>query len=117
MSERKSLGDRLRDLLGGWAFYLTCWLYQLPRHETFLSGNEVPPTEGIALEQRVENLREALEPFATFGENNVDDQGWKDGCGGRDRIVDWFGPSEFRAAKEALAPTQPISDHESGEGR
>lgn len=36
MSESKPLTARLRDLLGGWAFHLTCWLYQLPRDNTFL---------------------------------------------------------------------------------
>jgi hypothetical protein len=68
-------------------------------------------------EQEIEMLRAALEPFATYGEGNVDEHGWKEGCGGRDRIVDWFGPSEFRAAKDALASTQPESPGNSGEAK
>jgi hypothetical protein len=55
-------------------------------------------------------MRSALEPFATFGKNNVNEDGWKEGCAGRDRIVDWFGPSEFRAAVDALSGQHPHSE-------
>jgi hypothetical protein len=53
---------------------------------------------------------EALVPFAEFAANNVDEQGWKEGACRGDRIVDWFGPSEFRAAQQALATLSPSED-------
>lgn len=60
-------------------------------------------------ERELERVREALRPFAIFGANNVNEEGWKDGCPGRDRIVDRFGPSKFRAAKEALDSAPSLS--------
>lgn len=50
---------------------------------------------------KLECAVEALEPFATWAENEVDAEGWKNPPM-RERIVDWFGPSDFRAAAEAL---------------
>ena len=53
----------------------------------------------------VEGAVEALEPFANFAANFVDDDGWN-GVGlsvHKERISYWFGPSEFRAARAALA--------------
>jgi len=44
-----------------------------------------------------EGLVEALEPFAAFAETFVDDEGWKHPPM-RERIVDWFGPTDFRNA-------------------
>jgi hypothetical protein len=57
-----------------------------------------------ALTAKVALLTEALRPFATFAENNTDDDGWAGSSCQRDRICDWFGPSEFRAA---LTRSQP----------
>ena len=55
------------------------------------------------LEAKNARLREALKPFATFGQS--DDGGdIRDGLM-RDRICDWFGPSDFDAARSALAPS------------
>jgi hypothetical protein len=54
--------------------------------------------------RRNAELEAALRPFADFADGNVDNDGWS----GREqgaRIVDWFGPSDFRAARAALAPT------------
>lgn len=54
----------------------------------------------------------ALEPFTTFAANNVEktDDGWQwTGCS-RDRICDWFGPSDFGLLQHfasALASPQP----------
>jgi hypothetical protein len=50
----------------------------------------------------VREMREALEPFAEYGTNNVDDDGWT-GPMSHTRIVDWFGPSDFRRARAAIA--------------
>lgn len=63
------------------------------------------------------DLRSALEPFASWAANNVElVTGSVDGAGNvtpgywqwkdapmRDRIVDWFGPSDFGAAIRSLA--------------
>jgi len=46
-------------------------------------------------------LREALEPFASFADTFVDAEGWTNSMR-RERIVDWFGPSDFRKARAAL---------------
>jgi hypothetical protein len=49
-------------------------------------------------------MREALEPFAEFALSNVDADGWALPTSVQnDRIRDWFGPSDFRAARQALA--------------
>ena len=58
--------------------------------------------ELTAITAKVALLTEALRPFATFAENNTDDDGWAGTCQ-RDRIVDWFVPSDFRAARRALS--------------
>ncbi len=49
----------------------------------------------------IERLRAALEPFAEFGKN-VDADGWTSNIH-RERISTWFGPSDFRAAADALS--------------
>lgn len=46
-------------------------------------------------------IREALEPFAAFAEHAVDGEGWT-GTSGRERLCDWFGPSDFRRARRAI---------------
>jgi hypothetical protein len=52
-----------------------------------------------------ERLRKALEPFASFGDVADDLM--------RDRICDWFGPSDFTAARDALgARPEPPCDTE-----
>lgn len=52
----------------------------------------------------VQIAREALGPFASFAADNVGDEGWNEvGLSTKDeRIVDWFGPSDFRRARNAL---------------
>jgi len=52
-----------------------------------------------AKDEEIARLREALEPFATFGLSPDGDI--RDGLM-RDRICDWFGPSEFDAVRAAL---------------
>jgi len=50
----------------------------------------------------IERLRKALAPFVKDIENWTDDHGWTDEAPSGDRIRDWFGPSDFRAARAAL---------------
>lgn len=50
-------------------------------------------------------LREAgdvSDPFATFADHAVDDEGWSSTTQ-RERIVDWFGPTDFHRAKALYA--------------
>lgn len=55
-----------------------------------------------ALRARVAELEGALEPFAVFADDNADAHGWAGlGCQ-KERIVDWFGPSDFHSARAAL---------------
>jgi hypothetical protein len=65
----------------------------------------------LAAEAEVVRLREALRPFAGFAQSNVEaaveEEGrgrWTDGKTGcqHERIVDWFGPSDFFIARAAL---------------
>lgn len=51
----------------------------------------------------VERLRAALEPFSTFAEQNTDEDGWAGTRCEGERIRDWFGPTDFRRARAALA--------------
>jgi len=48
---------------------------------------------------------EAIRPFAEFGADNTGDDGWNNvglsTC--KDRVVDWFGPSDFRRAAAFIA--------------
>lgn len=54
---------------------------------------------------RIAELEAALEPFASeFAKVFVDDEGWT-GPMNKERIVDWFGPSDFRVACAALNPS------------
>lgn len=59
-------------------------------------------------------VREALKPFASFAETFVGAEGWA-GPMGTERIVDWFGPSDFRAALAAL--TTPAAKDDAGRSR
>jgi len=51
------------------------------------------------LRHRIETLEEALRPFVT---DWADEDGWSETACQKDRIVDWFGPSDFRRASAAL---------------
>lgn len=53
------------------------------------------------LSRKLGEAERALEPFATFADTFVDDEGWT-GPMRQERIVDWFGPSDFRDARKAL---------------
>ena len=55
-----------------------------------------------ALADDNERLKEALRPFAQFAEWNTDNEGWAGTQCQRERIVDWFGPTDFRRARAAL---------------
>lgn len=68
-----------------------------------------PPLNAGQAEIRIVDLENALLPFAEHGRSCVDANGWAPGSG-RERVCDWFGPSDFRAAAAAL----PEADGESG---
>lgn len=53
------------------------------------------------LHSKVDRLKDALKPFVDDIENWTDEHGWTDEAPNRDRICDWFGPSDFRKAREA----------------
>lgn len=55
-----------------------------------------------AMQARIEELEAALEPFATFSDTFIDEEGWS-GPMKTERIVDWFGPSDFRRARATLS--------------
>lgn len=48
---------------------------------------------------RIETLESALNPFVTEW---ADEHGWRDDDCQKDRIVDWFGPSDFLAVAVAM---------------
>lgn len=54
-----------------------------------------------------ERMREALEPFAEFAENNIEHDGWGGLRCERERINVWFGPSDFIRARAALSIPDP----------
>lgn len=58
----------------------------------------------------VGQMREALKPFAVGGPAEL--LADEDYSVMRERIVDWFGPSDFKAAREAYgaAPTEDSND-------
>lgn len=58
-----------------------------------------------AMERRVAELEEALKPFVTTW---ADEYGWSDTACQKDRIVDWFGPSDFRRAATSLSQSQTV---------
>lgn len=78
---------------------------QTKGHHSHCPGHYRP---GVAsalqdLMDRNEALRVALESFASFGQTE-DDGDIRDGLM-RDRICDWFGPSDFDTARTALSAT------------
>ncbi len=59
------------------------------------------------LEAKLEAAEKALEPLADIaGQPWADENGWTDAACQKDRIVDWFGPSAFFAARAALGGTE-----------
>ena len=64
-----------------------------------------PQPDLSTLTRERDQAREALEPFATFGERNVDENGWKSNIH-REQISTWFGPSDFRRARSVLHPEE-----------
>lgn len=56
-----------------------------------------------ALKADVAELVEALETFGgDFAETFIDDEGWKSPMR-KERIIDWFGPSDFRKAQHLIS--------------
>lgn len=62
---------------------------------------------GPSKDAGVERIARALEPFVTFAKEHTDADGWTIGTG-RDRICDWFGPSDFQQLLAALLPHPPV---------
>lgn len=62
----------------------------------------------ITLLSTVEQMREALKPFAVGGPAELLAE--DDFSVMRERIVDWFGPSDFKAAREAYKVAAPQED-------
>ncbi|QIB36835.1 hypothetical protein G3A56_01500 [Rhizobium oryzihabitans] len=50
-----------------------------------------------AAEAEVKRLEDVIEPFRAVSKDWVDENGWTDVACQNDRIVEWFGPSDFRA--------------------
>jgi hypothetical protein len=65
-----------------------------------------PPCAAAPAISAETRLREALEPFLTGW---ADENGWTDIACQNDRIVDWFGPSDF-ARVDAALKSQSASD-------
>ena len=61
--------------------------------------------------QSMDAVREALEPMASLADAFIDHEGWKSPPM-RERIVDWFGPSDFRRARSVLAALQAAGEGE-----
>lgn len=65
---------------------------------------ETAENRQLALEKAAEVIRVAKAALKPFGDGAVMSRiGRKDYSAMRERIVDWHGPSDFRAAKKALA--------------
>lgn len=58
-----------------------------------------------ALKDHNQQLIAALQPFVEFAHREVDGNGWINN--GRERICDWFSPSDFWAVKKATAVKIP----------
>lgn len=62
-------------------------------------------------EAKEDALKQALLPF--FFEDWTDENGWTDTAAQKDRICDWFGPSDFENVRKLLLelyvqpPNQP----------
>lgn len=59
--------------------------------------------------QRILTLQAALEPFAEYGRWAVTSEGWGAGSPG-ERLCDWFGPSDFYGAAQAVPGEETSSD-------
>lgn len=62
----------------------------------------------------IDMAREALEPFATWAADNTDSEGWAGNLCEGDRVRDWFGPSEFRAARTAYQALASLPEQDRG---
>lgn len=73
------------------------------RRCTYLDNRGWRRIEGEEADTAVtlDELLAGLEPFATFAETFVDADGWT-GPMKQERIVDWFGPSDFRLARTLI---------------
>lgn len=89
-----------------------CNLIRMARHYqrliTSVGSLEESTKQLESANARIAKLEDALKPFAEFAKGNTEaDEDWsggrwKESCCRNDRIVDWFGPSDFQKALEAL---------------
>ncbi|WP_421416485.1 hypothetical protein [Agrobacterium tumefaciens] len=100
--------DWLRDMLD----HMDRWSFDAMLPKGDINKMESDPYAEIraqraraeAAEAEVKRMREASAPFATISKGWVDEEGWTDIACQRDRIVDWFGPSDFRSLHQAHPP-------------
>lgn len=71
----------------------------------FMRQADAAEARALKAEAERDGLRGAVEPFATFAREHTDENGWTIGTG-RDRLGDWFGPTEFQTLLAALSSTQ-----------
>ena len=64
-----------------------------------------------AIQGENKTLRNALRPFVAVAHDWVDEHGWTDVACQNNRIVDWFGPSDFRQAVSVLKENENAADH------
>lgn len=70
----------------------------------------VERAQALSTPAQGDEVREALEPFATFYPTFANEDGWTSPMT-KERIVDWFGPTDFRRAAKVFA-TLKDSSHE-----
>ena len=73
----------------------TSEIVEIARHAHRSHSADIDRAE--AAEAEVARLNAILEPFRAVSKDWVDENGWTDVACQKDRIVDWFGPSDFRA--------------------
>ncbi len=72
-------------------------------------ASECLPCAANGLQERAVELYAVLRPFQAFAERNIDGCGWTSNIH-RERISDWFGPSDFRAVLKATGTTRQIEE-------
>lgn len=91
---------RERDALA--AFHTDDRTALIVKAEAFKARTETAEAEAATLRKELERAKAVIAPFAQFGADNTDDEGWGGNRCEGERIRDWFGPSDFRAAREWL---------------
>lgn len=87
----------------------------LSMSEAMYMDRDQDELDALLLEAKaeIERLREGLKPFVEGIENWTDAHGWSDVAPSRDMICDWFGPSDFRKAREVYtAASAGLATHQ-----